>query len=60
MTTPHQRLERMRSAFEKNKSILAEDYKYFTTPPRLHASTPQNKVEHKSAARSAPKSPERS
>jgi hypothetical protein len=32
MTTPHERLTRMRKSFAKNKSVLAEDYKYFTTP----------------------------
>jgi hypothetical protein len=29
--TPFERLARMRRSFEKNRSILAEDYKYFTT-----------------------------
>jgi hypothetical protein len=32
MTTPHERLARMRKSFAKNKSVLTEDYKYFTTP----------------------------
>jgi hypothetical protein len=63
MTTPEERLARMRKSFEKNKSMLTEDYKYFTTPdapatPR--ESTPRNKVAHKSAERSVPKSPKRS
>jgi hypothetical protein len=62
MTTPHQRMQRMRKSFEGDKSVLTEDYKYFTTPdapakPRV--STPRNKVAHKSAERSAPKSPTR-
>jgi hypothetical protein len=32
MTTPQQRLTRMRASFAKNRSVLTEDYKYFTTP----------------------------
>jgi len=63
MTTPHQRLARMRKSFEKNKSILTEDYKYFTTPdtpPMPRVSIPQSKAAHRSAERSAPKSPKRS
>lgn len=63
MTTPHQRLERMRNSFEKNKSILTDDYKYFTTPdapvmPR--ASTLLNKAARKSGAQSSQKSLKRS
>jgi hypothetical protein len=34
MTTPQQRITRMRKSFEKNKSVLTEDYKYFTTPDK--------------------------
>jgi len=34
MTTPQQRLLRMRKSFAKNKSVLTEDYKYFTTPDK--------------------------
>jgi hypothetical protein len=34
MTTPQQRLDRMRKSFEKNKSVLTEDYKYFITPDK--------------------------
>ncbi len=34
MTTPQQRLARMRKSFEKDKSVLTEDYKYFTTPDK--------------------------
>ena len=60
MTTPQQRLARMRESFERDKSVLTEDYKFFATPdapamPRV--STPRNKVARKSAERSAPKSP---
>jgi len=63
MTTPQQRLDRMRKSFAKNKSVLTEDYKYFTTPdisakPRV--SIRRNKVAHKSAEQSAPKFPKRS
>jgi len=60
MTTPQQRLIRMRKSFKKGKSVLTEDYKYFITPdlpvtPR--ESIPRNKAAHKSAERSAPKYP---
>jgi hypothetical protein len=34
MTTPQQRLARMRKYFEKNKSVLTEDYKFFITPDK--------------------------
>ena len=34
MITPQERLNRMRKSFEKNKSVLAEDYKYFITPDK--------------------------
>jgi hypothetical protein len=47
MTTPDQRLARMRKSFEKDRSVLTADYKYFTTPdaptmPRV--SIPQSKA----------------
>jgi hypothetical protein len=35
MTTPQQRLARMRKSFERNKSVLTEDYKYFITPDKV-------------------------
>jgi hypothetical protein len=63
MTIPHERLVRMRKSFEKNKSVLTEDYKYFTTPDATamqRESIPQSKAVHKSAERSAPKSPKQS
>jgi hypothetical protein len=61
--TPQERLARMRKSFEKNKSMLAVDYKYFTTPdapatPR--ESIRRSKAVRKSAERSEPKSPKRS
>jgi hypothetical protein len=34
MTTPQERLARMRKSFERNKSVLTEDYKYFITPDK--------------------------
>jgi len=34
MTTPQQRLDRMRKSFEKDTSVLTEVYKYFTTPDK--------------------------
>jgi hypothetical protein len=63
MTTPNQRLARMRKSFERNKSVLTEDYKYFTTPevsamPRV--SIRRNKAAHKSAEQSVQKSPKQS
>jgi hypothetical protein len=61
--TPRQRLERMRNSFEKNKSLLAGDYKYFTSPempPMPRVSIPRNKAAHRSGERSAPKSPKQS
>jgi hypothetical protein len=29
---PAHRLDRMRASFEKDRSVLADDYAYFTTP----------------------------
>ncbi len=55
--TPNQRLQRMRKSFDKNKTILADDYKYFTTP---HESTPQSKAARKSAERNGRQSPKQS
>jgi hypothetical protein len=52
-------MARMRKSFEKGKSVLTVDYKYFTTPDapaKPHASIPQNKVARKSAEPSEPKS----
>jgi hypothetical protein len=49
MVTSRHRLERMRKSFEENKSVLADDYAYFTTP---RESTRQNKAARKSAERS--------
>jgi hypothetical protein len=63
MTTPTQRLSRMRKSFEKNKSVLAVDYKYFTTPDasaKQRVSIRRNKVAHRSAEQSAPKFPKQS
>jgi hypothetical protein len=54
---PDQRIARMRTAFEKDKSLLADDYAYFTTP---RESIRQNKAERKSAERNERQSPERS
>jgi len=34
MTMPNERLIRMRKSFARNKSVLTEDYKYFTTPDK--------------------------
>ena len=54
---PNQRLTRMRESFEKNKSVLADDYAYFTTP---RESIHPNKAAHKSAERNERRSPEQS
>jgi len=62
MMTPHQRLVRMRKSFERDKSVLTADYKYFITPDAPvtpHVSIPRNKVARKSAEQSVPKSPKR-
>jgi hypothetical protein len=63
MITPCERLARMRKSFERNRTVLTADYKYFITPgaPVMpHEPTPRNKVARKSAERSAPKSPKQS
>jgi hypothetical protein len=62
MITPHQRLERMRKSFDKNRSISYDDYIYFTAPEisRPRASILRNKAERKSAGQSGPKSPKQS
>jgi hypothetical protein len=52
-----QRLARMRESFEKEKSVLADDYAYFTTP---RESIHPNKAGRKSAEQSGRRSPERS
>jgi hypothetical protein len=38
----------MRKSFEKNKSVLTEDYKYFITP-ELHAEQPNKETSQMSA-----------
>jgi hypothetical protein len=57
MTTPQERLARMRKSFERNRSVLTEDYKYFTTPDA--PAKRRNKVAETSAARPASKSKKR-
>src|SRR5437870_11077508 len=32
LPAPHERLARMRKSFKRNKTVLTEDYEYFTTP----------------------------
>jgi len=62
-TPPYERLARMRASFEKDKSVLTVDYKYFTTPDTpatLRASIPRNKAARKSEEQFVRKSPERS
>jgi hypothetical protein len=63
MIAPIERLARMRDFFEKNKSVLTADYKFFITPDapaKPRESIPRSKAARKSAERSAPKSPKRS
>jgi hypothetical protein len=57
-----QRLDRMRESFERDRSVLADDYKYFITPdaPKPRESIPRSKVARKLAEQPAPKSPKRS
>jgi hypothetical protein len=55
--TSAERVERMRKSFEKDRSMLADDYAYFTRP---HESTRQSKAERKSAERSERQSLEQS
>jgi hypothetical protein len=54
---PAHRLARMRSSFEKDKSVLADDYAYFTTP---RESIPLNKAARRSAEQIERQSLERS
>ena|ERR1700733_1947653 len=54
---PNQRIARMRDSFEKDKSVLADDYAYFATP---RESTRQSKVARTSAERNERQSLERS
>ena len=63
MTTPEERLARMRKSFANNRSVFVADYKYFTTldaaaTPR--ASIRRSKAARKLEERSAPKSPKSS
>jgi hypothetical protein len=63
MTTPHERLSRMRASFEKDRSVSADDYRYFATPDKPtkpRASTPQSKAARKSEELSVLKSPKQS
>lgn len=46
---PSHRLERMRESFEKDRSVLADDYAYFTT---RHESIRPSTIERKSAEQS--------
>jgi hypothetical protein len=57
MCKPNQRLARMRESFEKDRSVLADDYAYFTTP---HESIRPNKAARKSAEQSERRSREQS
>jgi hypothetical protein len=57
-----QRLERMRRSFNKDYSVLAEDYEFFTNGAFItkDASTSPSKARRKSATPSVRKSPRRS
>jgi hypothetical protein len=54
---PFKRLTRMRKSFEENKTILVDDYKYFTTQ---RVPTHQSKAARKSAEQSERQSLEQS
>ena len=57
-----QRLIRMRKSFEKDKSVLADDYMYFTMPDaqaKPRESIHPNKAAHKSAEQTERRSQER-
>ena len=55
--TPLQRLVRMRRTFAVNRSVLAEDYEYFTT---RRAPIPQSKAAHRLGEQSGRRSREQS
>jgi hypothetical protein len=50
----------MRESFEADKSILADDYRHFTTPAMPHESIHQNKAARKSAEQSGRRASKRS
>lgn len=60
--SPEKRLERMRKSFAKDKSVLAEDYAFFTGPEAAtpDAPTPPSRVGRTSGAQSERRSPKRS
>jgi len=62
MITSQERLDRMRKSFEKDRSVLMKDYKYFTTPKfsMSRASIHRSKAARKLAEQPVPKSPKRS
>jgi hypothetical protein len=54
MITPYERLARMRKSFMEDKSVLIEDYKYFTTPDKTakqRAEQPEQKPRKCQASR---------
>jgi len=56
--TPVQRLRRMDQSFDKDYSILAEDYEFFTTgDPKPPEPAPLSKAARKSGELSEKKSP---
>jgi len=57
LMTPSQRLARMRHTFNKDRSVLKEDYDYFITPD---VPTPRSKADRKSGVRRARQVPKRS
>jgi hypothetical protein len=59
-TTPIQRLNRMRESFDANKSVLIDDYAYFTKTAKPHASIHQSKAARKSAESNGQQSQEQS
>jgi hypothetical protein len=57
---PKKRLDRMRTSFEANKSVLVDDYRHFTMPVTPRESIRQNKAAHRSAGQNERQSLEQS
>lgn len=60
MITPQERLTRMRKSFEKDKSVLVQDYKYFISSVKPHVSIPLSKAARMSEGQSERQSREQS
>lgn len=58
--TPEERIKRMRESFEKDRSVLAEDYEHFTQPSTPDESSRPNKAVRKSGKSSGKRGPKSS